>query len=139
MSPKWTPELEVTALISLIYSLHNGNSKLDRQTCKQLEVDLHGQGITAEAARQRVQKLLRNFTPKTVDTSNASAYAPVSPTSTAPAQTSTAAGKKRKTSGTLASESPNKRAKAAASDDVDDQVKEEDDAQVKEEVVEETE
>lgn len=88
---------------------------------------------------QRIQKLLRNFTPKTVDTSNASAYAPVISTSAAPVQTSTAAGKKRKASGTPAPQSPNKRAKVAAVDDVDDQVMEEDDAQVKDEVSEETE
>ncbi|KAL9025810.1 MAG: hypothetical protein Q9196_005433 [Gyalolechia fulgens] len=67
MAKKWTSEMEVTALLSLIYHIHQGCPKLDRMTCVQLEADLAEHQITAEAARKHVQKLLRFFTPNTSD------------------------------------------------------------------------
>ncbi|KAI4171212.1 MAG: hypothetical protein LQ343_004418 [Gyalolechia ehrenbergii] len=103
MASKWTTEVEVTALLSLIYHTHKGCPKLDRMTCVQLEADLAKHHITADGARQHVQKLLRNFSPNTSDNTGANMAKEMKP-----------ATSKRKAPGSSVPKSPKKRAKKTA-------------------------
>ena len=51
MAPKWTPEMQITALLSVIYTMSTGAPKLGNQAIQQLEADLVEHKVTGEGAR----------------------------------------------------------------------------------------
>ncbi|KAL9604206.1 MAG: hypothetical protein Q9219_000604 [cf. Caloplaca sp. 3 TL-2023] len=105
MPSKWTEDMEVQALLSLIHHLHGGKPKIDRQTSEKISADLAGHNISAQAARQHVQQLLRSFTPTVGNASSTGAANP---------STSSIPSKKRKASGSSAAQVTSKRTKTAA-------------------------